>query len=181
MRKKDDNSARKVILYIAMSLDGYISQKNDDLTFLSAVDRVGEDYGYGDFISTIDTIISGRKTYDWVINHIGEYPHSDKDSYIITRTPHPDKGNLKFYSGELKSLITKLKSENGRDIFVEGGAEIVNELLKDNLIDEYYISIVPVLIGDGIRLFNDGRPEQKLTFLEARQYESGLVMLHYIR
>lgn len=61
---------RKLILYIACSLDGYIAKPNDDLSFLSMVDRTGEDYGYDDFVKTVDTVIVGRKTYDWVINQI---------------------------------------------------------------------------------------------------------------
>jgi len=170
---------RKVILYIAASLDGYIAKPGDDLSFLSVVEQEGEDYGYAEFIKTIDTVIVGRRTYEKVISMGFDFPHANKDSYIVTRTPRPDSGSVKFYTGSLKDLVLKLKSQKGKNIFVDGGAEIVNELLKDALIDEFIISILPVLTGDGIKLFKDGRPEQNLQLLTAKQFDTGLTQLHY--
>lgn len=172
---------RKVILYIAISLDGYIAKPNDDLGFLSIVQQDGEDYGYADFIKSVDTVILGRKTYDWVMTQVPEFPHADKNSFVITRTARPAIGKTNFYAGNLKSLILKLKSEQGENIFIDGGAEIVNELLKENLIDEFIISIVPVLLGDGTRLFENGRPEQMVELVSTRNFDRGLVQLHYKR
>lgn len=170
---------RKVILYIATSLDGYIAKPNDDLDFLSIVEKDGEDYGYNDFINTVDTIILGRKTYDWVLKYAGEFLHADKNTYVITRTTRPGIGMTIFFTGDLKSLILKLINEQGKNIFIDGGAEIVNELLKDNLIDEFIISVIPVLVGDGTKLFRDGRPEQILKLVNAKTFDTGLVQLHY--
>ncbi len=172
---------RKVVLYIATSLDGFIAQPNDELDFLSIVEQEGQDYGYADFIKTVDTVIVGRKTYDKVISMGFDFPHADKDAYIITRTPRPNISSVKFYTGDIKLLIDKLKSENGKNIFCDGGAEIVNELLKHNLIDEFIISIIPILVGNGTKLFNDSRPELKLELISTKQFESGLVQLHYKR
>lgn len=174
-------SMRKLILYIATSLDGYIAKPNDDLSFLSIVEQEGQDYGYTDFIKTVDAVIVGRKTYDKVLSMGFDFPHADKDAYIITRTPRPTIGSVKFYTGDLKSLVTTLKSEPGKNIFCDGGAEIVNELLKDNLIDEFIISVIPILVGNGTKLFKDGRPEQKLEFVSVRSFDKGLVQLHYKR
>lgn len=170
---------RKIILYIATSLDGYIAKPNDDLSFLSVVDKEGEDYGYFDFIKSVDTVIEGRKTYDWIMKQVPEYPHAEKKSYIITRTPKDPIGNTTFYTGDLKELIIELKNQNGKDVFIDGGAQLVNALLKENLIDEFIISIIPILVGDGIKLFEDGRPEQKLTLINTKNYETGLVQMHY--
>lgn len=172
---------RKVILYIATSLDGYIAQLNDDLSFLSIVEQEGQDYGYADFLRTVDAVIVGRKTYDKVISMGFDFPHTDKDTYIITRTPRKNIGSLKFYTDSLKPLVQKLKSENGKNIYCDGGAEIVNELLKDNLIDEFIISVIPILIGNGTRLFKDGRPEQKLELVSVKSFDKGLTQLHYKR
>src|SRR6187549_3243163 len=122
---------RKVILYIACSLDGYIAKPNDDLSFLSIVQKEGEDYGYADFIKTIDTVILGRKTYDWVMTQVSEFPHVDKITYVITRTPKPALGKTIFYSGGLKDLVLRLKKESGENMFIDGGSEIVNELLTE--------------------------------------------------
>lgn len=170
---------RKVIVYIAMSLDGYIAKPNDDLSFLSIVEQEGEDYGYADFIKTVDTVIMGRKTYDWVNKNLGFFPHADKNAYIITRTQRPKEGSIIFYSEDLADLIKKLKREHGKNIFCDGGAEIVNQLLKANLIDEIIISVIPILIGNGTRLFNDGRPEQLLELVSVKHFEKGLTQLHY--
>lgn len=172
---------RKVILYIATSLDGYIAKPNDDLSFLSIVQQEGEDYGYVAFIQTVDTVILGRKTYSWVMAHVPEFPHADKNTFVITRTKRPDDGKTVFYTGNLKALVLKLKSEAGKNIFIDGGAEIVNELLKDELIDEFIISVVPVLVGNGTKLFNDGRPEQILKLLTVKQFDKGLTQFHYTR
>jgi dihydrofolate reductase len=174
-------SDRKVILYIAVSLDGYISKPNDDLSFLSIVQKEGEDYGYNDFVNSIDTVIMGRKTFDWVMTQVTEFPHADKNAYIITRATRPNIGKINFYTGDLAYLVVKLKQEKGKNIFIDGGAEIVNELLHQNLIDEFIISIIPVLLGNGLRLFKDGRPEQKLKLVETKQFNSGLVQLRYKR
>lgn len=172
---------RKVILYIATSLDGYIATRDDDLGFLSMVEQEGEDYGYADFIKTVDAAIVGRKTYDKVLSMGFEFPHSDNDAYIITRSSRPSIGSVKFYTGSLKDLVARLKSEAGKHIFVDGGAEIVNELLKDDLIDEFYISVIPLLLGDGIPLFKSGRPEIGLKLISSKSFEKGLVQLHYKR
>ena len=171
--------SRKLILYIATSLDGYIAKTNDDLDFLSIVAQEGQDYGYGDFVKTVDTVIVGRKTYDTVISMGFDFPHTDKDAYIITRTPRPSIGSVKFHTGDIKSLVVRLKSESGKNIFCDGGAEIVNELLKDSLIDEIILSVIPILVGNGTKLFKDGRPEQKLELISAKHFDKGLTQLHY--
>ncbi len=172
---------RKIIVYIATSLDGYIAKPNDDLSFLSMVEQEGQDYGYADFIKTVDTVIVGRKTYDKVISMGFDFPHADKNAYVITRTPRPNIGSVKFYTDDLSALIEKLKSENGKNIFCDGGAEIVNELLKLNLIDEFIISIIPILVGNGTKLFKDDRPEQKLELVSVKSFDKGLTQIHYKR
>jgi dihydrofolate reductase len=172
---------RKVILYIAASLDGFIAGPNDNLSFLSGVEKEGEDYGYSEFIKDVDVVIMGRRTYDWVMKHVSEFPHAGKETYVITRAQRAAIGKINFYTGNLKELILKLKKQTGKHIFVDGGAEIVNELLKDRLIDEFYISIIPILLGKGVRLFNSNRPEELLKCVSSLQYEKGLVQLHYKR
>ena len=170
---------RKLILYIACSLDGYIAKPNDDLSFLDSMQKEGEDYGYNEFTASVDTVILGRRTYDWVMERVPEFPHADKKAYVITRSTRPDIESTTFYSGDLTSLVTKLKEGTGKNIFCDGGAEIVNELLSASLIDELIISVIPVLVGDGTRLFKDGRPEQLLELISSKSFETGLTQLHY--
>ena len=164
-----------------MSLDGYISKSGDDLEFLNLVEMEGEDYGYALFIKTVDTVILGRKTYDKVMSMDIGFPHADKNVYVITGTQKPDTGKVKFYTENLKDLILKLKSVKGKNIFCDGGAETVNVLMRDDLIDEFIISIIPVFLGGGIRLFKDGRPELILELVNSKHFSKGLVQLHYKR
>lgn len=175
------SNKRKLILYIAASLDGYIATKDDGLDFLSLVEQEGEDYSYSDFVNTVDTIIIGRKSYEKVLSMGYEYPNANKEIYVITHTERSAQGNLKFYNGDLKALVEELKAKPGKNIYLDGGAMLVNELLKDNLIDEFYISVIPVLLGDGISLFNGGRPELNLKLVSSKSYSKGLVQLHYTR
>ncbi len=174
---------RKISLFIAMSLDGYIAKPNDDLSFLKLVEKEGEDYGYAEFTSKIDTIIIGRRTYEYVVNEIGafHYDNGNRDVYVITRTERPKIGRTIFYKGNLTELVDRLKSESGKNIYCDGGAEIINELLKHDLLDELIISVIPVLLGNGTRLFQDGRPEQILEFVEAKTFDTGLTQLYYKR
>lgn len=170
---------RKVVLYIAMSLDGYIARENDDIDWLSMVESPGEDYGYGEFVRTVDTVIMGRKTYDKVCSFGVEFPHKGRKCYVLSRTKSGMNGDVEYYSSGLENLITDLKNREGGNIFIDGGAETVNELLRIDGIDEFIVSILPIFLGDGIRLFKDGRPEQKLKLLGSTEYGTGLVKLRY--
>lgn len=174
---------RKVYIYIACSLDGFIAKPGDNLSFLSLVEKEGEDYGYAQFTAGIDSIIIGRKTFDYVAREIGtqHYDNGERDIYVISHKERASKGRIRFYSGDIASLIATLRSKNGKDIYCDGGAEIIHELLKRDLIDELIISVIPVLLGEGIRLFKEGRPEQHLSFLSAKTFDTGLVQLHYKR
>lgn len=172
---------RKISLFIAMSLDGYIAKPNDDLSFLNLVQREGEDYGYAKFTGSIDTLIIGRKTYDYVLKNVGasHYDNGQRDVYVITRNQRPKIGRTTFFTGSLPDLVKRLKSEDGKNIYCDGGAEVINELLKHDLIDEFIISVIPVLLGEGTRLFKDGRPEQQLEFAQVETFDTGLAQLHY--
>ena len=172
---------RKVVLYIATSLDGYIAKLNGGIEWLSVVERPGEDYGYGEFIKTVDTVILGRKTYDKILSFGNDFPHKDKKCFVITRQDKNPQNNIIFYKDNLVDLIRELKSTSGKNIFCDGGAEIVNSLMKDDLIDDYIISIIPVFLGKGIRLFDDYRKKMDLKLITSKSFVSGLVQFHYRR
>lgn len=170
---------RIVLVYIAMSLDGFIAGKNDDMTFLDSVKVEGEDYGYEEFINSVDTIIMGRKTYNWVMNQVSEFPNSDKKVFIITHFEEPADGQIQFYTSSLTELVRTLKLQIGKNIFVDGGAQIINQLLAENLIDEFIISVVPVLLGGGTKLFANNIGQMNFECVDAKLFPSGLVKLHY--
>jgi len=173
------NNPRKVILYISMSVDGYIADKNDGLDFLSMVAEEGEDYGYQQFVDSVDTILIGRKTYQKVLSMGYAYPHTNKEVYIISQTNSGPEGHFRYYNGDLKLLVDSLKAKQGKNIYCDGGARLANELLIQNLIDELIISVIPVLLGDGIRLFEDGRPTNRLELVHSKSYNKGLIQLTY--
>ncbi|MFN3782568.1 MAG: dihydrofolate reductase family protein [Spirosomataceae bacterium] len=172
-------NTRKLTVYIAMSLDGFIAKPGDDLSFLARVEKEGEDYGYSSFYERVDTVIMGRKTYDWVYSMTGEIPHPDKKLFVCTRQAEIQKEDTSYFSGDISSLVRELKKEAGKDIFCDGGAEIVQYLRKNQLIDEWIISVIPIFLGSGVRLFDAENKEEELELLSATTFEKGLVQLHY--
>lgn len=174
---------RKLILYISMSLDGYIATKNDDISWLSLVEKEGEDYGYESFNETVDTYMVGRTTYDTVLKLTGGTfpPTLQHKCYVITRQNRPSENGVVFYSGDIQELITRMKKEKGKHIYCDGGSEIVRLLMVKNLIDEYIISVIPIILGDGKRLFSGVTPRIDLVNLASKNYDSGLVQLRYAK
>jgi len=172
---------RRVVVFIAMSLDGYISKLDGDISFLSAIEQDGEDYGYSEFIKSVDTVIMGRKTFDLGFETGFDSPHPDKEVYILSGSERAENGLAKYFKGSLKGLVTDLKGSPGKNIYCDGGAEVINALLSENLIDELLISIVPVMLGDGISLFKSGRPDSEMELINTMHYNNGLVQLHYKR
>lgn len=176
-------STRKVVLYISMSLDGFIATKDDDLSWLSVVEKAGEDYGYVNHSKTVDTYIVGRVTYDTVLKLTGgALPQADQyKCFVITRQVRESENGVTFYNGNIEDLITDLKKKEGKNIYCDGGGEIVKLLMQKNLIDEYIISIIPIILGDGKRLFLGETPGIKLKALPSKNFETGLVQLHYLK
>lgn len=170
--------SRKLYLYIAMSLDGYIAKANDNIDFLTMVETPNEDYGYHDFLQNIDTVIWGRKTFDKVLTIGEQYLHRDKKVYVISKSRTGTHDHVVFHPNVVE-LVTALKQQEGKNIYCDGGAEIVTELLRHKLFDRIIVSVIPHLLGDGIRLFKDGRPEQSLQFKQSLSFPSGLVQLWY--
>lgn len=173
---------RKLILYIAMSLDGFIATKDDGLDFLSIVDKEGEDYGYFEMSATVDTYLVGRKTYDVVMDMVGEFQQAETyDCYVLTRQNIPNTENVTFYNGDIEELLASLRSKPGKNIYCDGGGQIVKLLMDRDLIDEYIISVIPTILGDGKRLFVGETLPRSIELVSTKQYEKGLVQLRYIR
>ncbi|WP_375559508.1 dihydrofolate reductase family protein [Bernardetia sp. OM2101] len=175
-------TSRKVILFISMSLDGFIATKEDDISWLSMVEKEGEDYGYDELQSKVDTYIVGSNTYQTILKLTnGIFPQAEMyDCYVITRQEITNEGRITFYNGDIEKLIQKLKKEDGKDIYCDGGGQIVKLLQEKNLIDEYVISIIPILLGDGKRLFiGDIEKRISLKLEEAKSFDTGLVQIRY--
>ena len=173
---------RKVILYIAMSLDGFIAGKNDEIDWLDSIDHGKNDYGYSEFTSNVDTYIVGKRTYDVVLELTeGVFQQAEQyDCYVITRTPKEPENGVTFYSSDIKDLIDQLKSRPGNNIYCDGGGKVASMLLEHNLIDEFIITVFPKLLGDGIRLFPGANMNTiTLETVNSEKFDNGIVQLHY--
>ena len=172
---------KEVILYISMSLDGYITTKDDDISFLELVAKDGEDYGYKTFVDTISSVIVGKNTYEKVISMGVEFPYPmEKKVFILSSEEKPMKQNIRYWNKPIKTLVEELKNdETDGNIFIDGGSMVVRSFLEDQLIDRIVVSIIPTLLGDGKKLFQEGIPSKKLTLIQSKSFPSGLVQLEY--
>lgn len=163
-----------------MSLDGFIATEEDDISWLSMVEKEGEDYGYAEFSSQIDTYIVGRKTYEVVLGLINDFPQAKQyDCYVLSRQEQEAREGITFYSGDVVELIEGFKKKKGKHIYCDGGGEIVKLLMDHQLIDEYIISVIPTILGNGKRLFKGGTPPQNISLVSSKSYDTGLVQLRY--
>ncbi|MCA0981242.1 dihydrofolate reductase family protein [Exiguobacterium aestuarii] len=170
----------KVVLYIAMSLDGKIARSNDQLDWLFAVEGDG-DNGYAEFFKTVGAVIMGRKTYEEVLKlEEGAYPYKDMPNYILTRQPDREAEHVTFTDEPIEELIHRLKVEVDQDIWLIGGGEVIKAAMEHELIDRYEIAIAPVVLGEGIPLFPEGTKETKLRLISQRA-SGQFVMVTYER
>ncbi|WP_294580042.1 dihydrofolate reductase family protein [uncultured Thomasclavelia sp.] len=174
---------KKIILYIAMSLDGYIADHNGQVDWLQGQDdQVTMIDTYSPFIKNIDTIIMGYKTYHQIITQLApdNWVYQQQTSYVITHRQLSSTDNIIFTSKSPSQIVFELKKQPGKDIWIYGGANIINQLMKDNLIDEYYITIIPTILGSGIRLFESIFNEIRLKLIHQQTY-NGIIELIYTR
>lgn len=174
---------RKVILYIAMSLDGYIADEKGGVQWLTGENAENEDMGsYPEFIKGIDTVILGWNTYHQIITELSpdNWVYSGMKTYVITHNSFEATEEIICYKEPLEYLINTLKAEEGKDIWICGGAAIVGQLIEKNLIDRYYITVIPTLLGGGIELFNKNHEELKLKLISTETF-NGMVDLVYER
>ena len=172
---------RKIILYISQSLDGFIADNNGSVDWILGNDKnYNSDYGYENFIKNIDTVILGYNTYKQIREVLSpnEWVYNNLQSYILTSKKMKDTNNIKYVNKNVKDLIDKLQQEEGKDIWICGGANVVNQCIKENLIDEYHITTVPIILGCGIRLFESNNKKIELELKETKN-ENGLIACIY--
>ena len=172
---------RKIVLYIAMSLDGYIADKSGGVSWLGGDGSEPENYGsYPKFIDTVDTVILGYKTYHQIVTELSpdRWPYEGMQSYVMTHREEKDQDEVHFINTALIDLLTKLKQQDGKAIWLCGGADIIDQALNAGIVDELTISILPTLLGDGIRLFRTNESSKSLRLISHRIY-NGIVDLVY--
>lgn len=171
---------RKIVCYIAQSLDGYIATEDDSLEWLFNVEGEG-DAGYAEFMESIDTVIMGRRTYDWVMEmEKGSYPYPGLKSYIFTRTVPTESPaeEIEFIDRDIPEFAEELKNKPGKNIWVIGGSQLLAGFMEAELIDEFIISIAPTVIGKGIPLFQKSDMMTEYRLKEVRRYGE-FAQLHY--
>lgn len=149
---------RKVILYIALSLDGYIADREGGVDWLTGLDEGHTgDCGYGDLIREIDTVLLGHKTYRQIAEELSpdKWMYEGLESYVLTHRRLEDKPGIRFINRSAGELVEELLGQAGKSIWVCGGAEIVSQLMEKDLIDEYRLTFVPRILGGGVRLFHE--------------------------
>ncbi len=169
----------KTILYIASSLDGYIARADGNIDWLSVVDGEGTDYGYAEFYGGIDAIVMGSRTYEQVLG-FGEWPYPGRQVFVFTHRPleriTPDVSLTEQHPSE---FVHGLDRAGIRTLWLAGGGALVASFMQHKLIDEYIISIIPAVLGDGIPLFTHPLPQHHLEFIRSTNYPAGLIQLHY--
>ncbi|KGP91782.1 hypothetical protein N780_15485 [Pontibacillus chungwhensis BH030062] len=161
--------SRNVILYIATSLDGYIADQNGGVDWLHQFEGY-HDFGYHEFMETIDTTLMGRRTYEHVLQLADEFPYRDKTNYVFSTTQTGSNEHVQFTKEAPEAFIESLKKQRGKDIWIVGGASLLKDFIALDLIDEFKIFTMPVLLGDGIPLFERPLEEKKLSLKEVKQY-----------
>ncbi len=171
---------RKVILYIATSLDGYIARDNDAIDFLAGHTDEVVDYGYDQFLSTIDTIILGSKTYYELIHHIAidAWPYTGKAVYVFSSRLKGSNEEVTFVEGDVVSFVENLKQTEGKDIWIVGGRGVIDPLFKAKAIDRLVLTLIRNISGSGKRLFPILESDTPLKLVSNETF-NGMVMLTY--
>jgi dihydrofolate reductase len=171
-------SKRKLILFIATSLDGYIATEEDSLEWLFNVEGEG-DNGYSEFYSTVDTILMGRRTYDWIIDKEKDnFPYKNKKCYVFSKSISEKNHNVEFINSDIVEFTNKIKESEGENIWIVGGGNLLHFFIKNRLVDEFIITVAPTLIGGGIPLFRELDFELELKLKGIRRFNQ-FAELHY--
>ena len=176
--------SRKVIAYLAASADGYIARPDGDVEWLNRRPHK-YDYGMKQFYSSIDTIVLGRKTYDWAVNYyrsIGKPPQFDsKVPHIVfsRKPPRNPAAGVEFVKTPVKTFMRKLRATPGRHIWMMGGGGLIASFLDAGEIDELDIHVIPTLIGKGIPIIAPRHRDIELKLLASKKYPDGVVRLRY--
>lgn len=170
---------RKVVVYIAMSLDGYIARENGEIDWLlenSPSDPA--EYDYPEFYKTIDTVIMGKATYDQLPELTETFPYKGKKCYVFSRTASGRDEYVEYVSGDIGAFVEALKGSPGKNIWLVGGSELIEGFMEAGVVDEFMISVIPVLIGRGIPLFRKNSRQERLKLKNHFRFDD-CMMLHY--
>lgn len=161
--------------FLAMSLDGFIARPDGRYDFLDPFH--GEDHGFEPFFAGVDALLLGRATWE-VVAGLGDWPYGRKRVAVLTHRPLPARHGERALSGAPVDALARLAAEGVRRVYVDGGS-VVSQVLAAGLLDELTVSVVPLVLGEGIRLFQSPLPERRLALAGCQPYRNGLVQLRY--
>lgn len=169
---------REVVLYITASLDGFIADSEGSVDWLAGAED--EDYGYGELLGSVDTVLMGAHTWLDTLDLTPTDPYSDKRVVVFTsRDDLPLRGNVEFVSEDAAQFTSRLRNAPGGRIWLVGGGEVASALISAGLVDEIDLFVQPVVLGDGVPLFNPPMETRRLRLLETRAWPADLVELRY--
>jgi dihydrofolate reductase len=182
----DDLNAKRstVTLHVVASLDGFIANKGNTVSWMDSsgdvYDKGVSEENVGDAVPSIDCFVLGSRTYEHALQ-LG-WPYGDTPTVVATRRELAStRKSVEFYSGDLKKLVDEILAPRYRNIWLVGGAMLCQEFLKLGLVDEIRLVIVPVLLGDGLRLFTDIGTESSWALKNVIAYKTGMLELLYRR
>lgn len=172
------DSMRKIIVYIAVSADGYIARGDGSVDWLERPESAS-DYGMAEFYATIDTILWGRKTYDFGVEHGGGFDPRVKNYLFSRNPPRPLADGVEHVEEPVPDFARRLRGEEGKDVWMMGGGQLIASFLDAGQIDEFILHLIPVMIGEGIPLLAPRHRTLPLELLSVKDYPDGVVRLHY--
>lgn len=176
----------KISVYIATSLDGFIAREDGDIEWLhnsghGEVDKVA-DFGYEKFMSTVDALVMGRKTYEKVFSFGGDWPYGKNPVFVLStsgvKIPDAISETVSSLSGSPKKIVEEVENLGHQHIYLDGGLTI-QKFLEAGLVDEITITKIPVLIGNGIPLFGPLSKDIKLKHVQTEAFNNGFVQSRY--
>src|SRR5580765_2867227 len=171
---------RKIIVHIATSADGYIARPDGGLEWLTSRPAPKGFYGMDAFMKSVDTKVLGRKTYEVSLSMGAKFDTGSR-TLVFSRHPAPADApaGVEWINGGIGPLMSRLREQPGKDIWLMGGGDIIASFLDERAIDEFVISVAPVFIGDGIPLLARRHRHVLLDLLSSERFEDGLVQLRY--
>jgi dihydrofolate reductase len=170
----------KILVYIATSLDGFIARKNGDLDWLPAGAEGDEDFGYAEFMSSIDHVVMGRNTFEKVLTFGGW--HYGKKMIVLTGRdlilPPELADKVEALDLSPRELVREMERRGAKSIYLDGGLTI-QRFLRDGLVDEMTITIIPILLGEGLPLFGKLEKDVMLELVASKSFENGFVQNKY--
>jgi len=174
----------KVSAYIATSLNGFIARVNGDLDWLDEANAMvpeGEDCGFVEFMNSVDTLLMGRKSYEKVLS-FGEWPYGETPVVVLSSKsitfPEHLSSTVSHSSEQPTELLNRLAGEGIQHVYVDGGLTIQSFLLE-GLVDEITVTVIPVLLGEGILLFGSVKDDIHLTHIRTTAFDFGFVQSTY--